>query len=77
MQNQNCKYLKNKHKKDTCVVRYQAYTCVVSNFIPVLFCYLIVYRVIIIPESSGIAIKKYGLIMGDFWSTFPKINIMD
>ena len=23
MQNQNCKYLKNKHKKDTCVVRYQ------------------------------------------------------
>ena len=39
MQNQNCKYLKNKHKKDTCVVRYQERcTCVVSNFIPVLIC---------------------------------------
>ena len=23
MQSQNCKYFKNKHKKDTCVVRYQ------------------------------------------------------
>lgn len=32
-------FLKNKYKKDTCVVRYQAYTCVVSNFIPELICY--------------------------------------
>ena len=32
-------FSKNEYKKDTCVVRYQACTCVVSNFIPGLFCY--------------------------------------
>ena len=47
------------YKKDTCVVRYQAYTCVVSNFIPELICYLIVQRVLIITEKKKIATEKY------------------
>ena len=30
-------FVKKEYKKDTCVVRYQAYTCVVSNYTIVLY----------------------------------------